>query len=385
MRTRSDQESYGHSAFTFSQPKLNFAIMNKTCTLLLSLTFLLCTFNLLAQTPEAPAADAEPERKLPIDISGYADLYYRYAGNETGSVTSFTSAHNAFGLGMANLVMSGTKGKFGFMADIGFGQRAVEANYTDVGITQGLKQLFITYQPTSKIKLTAGNFATFVGYESIDAPVNALYSTAYMFSKGPFFHTGLKADFTLSDKFSAMLGVFNDTDSKFDAISQKHVGAQLTFASGNFKAILNYLGGREGEDSVRGNQVIGHQIDLVATLQATEKTMIGLNVTRKAVLSPEDDLSNMWGGAALYLTQAVNDAFALNLRGEIFTDPDGLIFGLPDNNVGEITLGGSWKVDAFTLIPEIRYDFASEEIFGNGDGGTTAGYPSFVLAAIYKF
>ena len=33
-----------------------------------------------------------------------------------------------------------------------------------------------------------------------------------MFSYGPFSHTGLKLDFSISDDISLMLGVFNQTD-----------------------------------------------------------------------------------------------------------------------------------------------------------------------------
>ena len=33
-----------------------------------------------------------------------------------------------------------------------------------------------------------------------------------MFSYGPFSHTGIKADFTLSEKTSLMLAVMNQTD-----------------------------------------------------------------------------------------------------------------------------------------------------------------------------
>ena len=61
-----------------------------------------------------------------------------------------------------------------------------------------IKQLFITYSPVEKLTFTLGNFGTHVGYEVIDAPANVNYSTSYMFSNGPFYHTGLKADYAIT-------------------------------------------------------------------------------------------------------------------------------------------------------------------------------------------
>jgi hypothetical protein len=49
-----------------------------------------------------------------------------------------------------------------------------------------------------------GNFSTHVGYELIDSKNNINYTVSYMFSNGPFFHTGVKANYALSDKFGFM-------------------------------------------------------------------------------------------------------------------------------------------------------------------------------------
>ena len=45
-----------------------------------------------------------------------------------------------------------------------------------------------------------GKWATHVGYELADAYLNRNYSMDYMFSYGPFSHTGLKADIGLGVK-----------------------------------------------------------------------------------------------------------------------------------------------------------------------------------------
>ncbi len=355
---------------------------------------LLCTVPALAQTSTtevamttsstAPAPPATPEpAKTTVDISGYVDLYYRYADNELGSATAFTETHDAFTLGMANVLLSTQKGKFGFVADLGFGPRAITADGNAGSILAAIKQLYITYTPTAKLKLTAGNFATFVGYESIDATANPIYSTSYLFSKGPFYHTGVKADYAFTDKWSAMVGVFNDTDSKFDDVKGKHVGAQLTFLQGDFKAALNYLGGRE--DNTIGSKRNGHQLDLTTTWTLDSKWSLGLNASEKMVVLPETDRNSDWKAAALYVNYGFSDLFSLSFRGEVFDDADGIAFGIADNTVMEYTLAGNIKVGDFTLIPEIRLDSSSEPTFNDGKDGMTKSVASGLIAAVYKF
>jgi len=353
----------------------------------------LCTFSAFSQS-SLPALVEEaatsttaapvPELAKPtVDISGYVDLYYRYADNELGSVTSFTETSNAFTLGMANLLLSTQKGKFGFVADLGFGPRAINANGNAGSILAAIKQMYVTYAPTDKFKLTAGNFATFVGYESIDPIANPIYSASYLFSKGPFYHTGMKADYTFTDKFSAMVGVFNDTDSKFDDVKGKHLGAQLTFLQGGFKTALNYLGGRE--DNTIGSKRNGHQLDLTTIWTLTSKWSLGLNASQKTLVLPETDRTTDWKAAALYVNYGFSNLFSLSFRGEVFDDSDGIIFGVANNKVMEFTLAGNIKVDGFTLIPEIRLDSSAEPTFNDGKDGLTKSVASALIAAVYKF
>ena len=74
-----------------------------------------------------------------------------------------------------------------------------------------LKQAYLSYAVTDKFKLTMGKWATHIGYELADAYLNRNYSMDYMFSYGPFSHTGIKADIGLGGKSALMIGVANTT------------------------------------------------------------------------------------------------------------------------------------------------------------------------------
>src|SRR4026209_1550286 len=95
-------------------------------------------------TTANPAAEAE-EVKPAIIITGSADVYYKYdfAKTKANTFTSFTGTHNSFALGMASVKFEHKGSKVGAVLDLGFGPRAKEFSYTDEGITQAIKQLYI--------------------------------------------------------------------------------------------------------------------------------------------------------------------------------------------------------------------------------------------------
>ncbi|HMQ50190.1 MAG TPA: porin [Saprospiraceae bacterium] len=331
---------------------------------------------------EEPVAEAE-EDKSPFEISGFVDAYYAYSPNDMPLPTSFTNSVNSFELGMANLKFS-KEGKVGFVADLAVGPRAEGANGFSGTTLSAIKQLYVTYSPADWVNFTFGNFSTFVGYELIDSPDNINYSVSYMFSNGPFFHTGIKADFSLSEKIGAMVGVFNDTDSKIDFTPGKHLGAQLSYSGDALTVYLNYLTGKTVEGDSLFSSVITNQIDLTATLQATEKLGLGLNTTMKSN-DIDDAEPTSWFGAAIYANYAFGDAFTLGLRGEYIGDSDGLILGYTDGSVLSMTLSGNFHSGPLTIIPEFRMDMANEEAFSDADGKPTQSLPVFLLAAVYAF
>jgi hypothetical protein len=181
-------------------------------------------------------------------FSGSVDAYYRYnfSGPKSftyNSPTSFTQSQNSFELGMASLKAEHSIGKVGLVADLGFGRRAEDFSYNDSRTLQVIKQAFITYSPSAHVKFTAGKWATHIGYELVDASANRNYSMSYMFTNGPFFHTGLRADFAFG-KSGFMIGVANPTDFTTTTSPTKTLLAQFSTATKNdeLKAYLNYVG-----------------------------------------------------------------------------------------------------------------------------------------------
>jgi hypothetical protein len=366
----------------------NSFLINTLCVFLFSSTAV------FAQAPPPPTtvATAPPPAATPapeepkLNISGAVDAYYQYNFSKNPVSTSFTGAQNSFTLGMAQVTLSKESGKVGFVADLSFGPRAEAGNYGFYGSSftdQLIKQLYVTYKPTDKLKFTLGNFGTFIGYEVIDAPLNFNYSTSYMFSYGPFYHTGIKAEYALTDNLTAMVGTFNDTDSKFDVNGPKHLGAQLAYVKGDFKAYLNYLRGQQGPDSVG---FFVNQIDFVGIYQLG-KLALAVNLTDQ-MRQFEGAGTSAWLGGALYANYAVSDVLSIGARAEALSDQEHAILGEGDagTTVMEYTLSANIKLPGgLTLIPEFRLDHSNSTLFQDKDGLPSKKTAGFLMAAVYKF
>ena len=316
---------------------------------------------------ETATVEVAAEEEPTFNISGSIDTYYR--SSEYAPGTSFGNLPG-FALGMANVILSYEGEKSGFVADLVFGPRGADAVFNSTGSSNIVNQLYAYYNVSDKLTLTLGNFNTFLGYEVISPVANFNYTTSYMFSYGPFSHTGIKADIAVSDDVSLMLGVLNTTDmTEFQPVGDDFmIGAQL----GLFGQYINYLGGGTAGVS---------QIDFTGGFNITEDFFLGINAT-----SYSDDSDVEFSGVALYPQYSFSDTFALGARFEAFSE-DGLgaigsVSGEGDNT--SFTLTGNYTQGNFILKPELRLDNASGQFYSNADGATD-NLATVVIAAIYSF
>jgi hypothetical protein len=350
---------------------------------IITLSMFFIAFSLFAQEEKEEETIVETtlevtEEKKSFSFSGSVDAYYRtnFTGpNGEDAIAPGSSFANldGFALGMANLVASYEGEKVGFVADLVFGPRGTDAIFASPMYSATgdiVNQLYAYWNVSESVKLTLGNFNTFLGYEVISPVANFNYSTSYLFSYGPFSHTGIKADIALSDDLSLMLGVFNNTDdTELNRTGDYAVGGQVGY-KGQYLNILY-------DPSF-------FEIDFTGGFDVSEAFFLGINA---AYLSGEDDGPGFMG-AALYPQYAMSETFTLGFRGEYFVE-DGAFgaigTGVEDSSVFAATLTGSFVIDNLIIKPEIRLDSASDDAFLDTDLMASKSLGSFVLAAIYKF
>ncbi len=322
------------------------------------------------------------EEKPSVSLAGSIDVYYRGNINAPNSGEDLAAPGTAFAnlpgfaLGMANLIGSYEGEKVGFVADLVFGPRGTDATFASpmYSMTGNIvNQLYAYWKINDKLKLTLGNFNTYLGYEVISPVDNFNYSTSYLFSYGPFSHTGLKADFSFTQDLSLMLSVMNPTDlTEFDPTGKYSFGAQLGYKS----QYLNLL-------------IDSHvfEIDYTGGFAFSDKFYLGIN----GAYHKNTTASISFGGFALYPEYQFSKQASLGLRAEYFkeTGEFGAIGATDENgkaNVLAFTLTGNYKIGRLTLKPELRLDNASEDnTFINDAGDPRSNLSSFLFAAVYGF
>ncbi len=339
----------------------------------------LCFLSTNAQTDSTKPTSPAPT------ITGSVDTYFRYNFNDpesgaTNNFTSFTNSQNSFQLGMASIRADHSFGKASATVDLGFGPRAEEFSYGDPSHSTlfAVKQAYLSYAISDKFKLTMGKFATHIGYELTDAYLNRNYSMDYMFSYGPFSHTGLKADIGLGAKSALMLGVANTTDKVAEAGSRRYALGQFSTATSNdkLKAYLNYQGSYGGSFSTT-------QFDLVLIGAVSDKFSIGYNGTVQSAKT-DSTSSNSWWGSALYFNVDPVSTFGITLRAEYFDNKKAIV-AAPATSIFDLTLSPNFKIGNLTIIPELRLDAGKDEIFEKSDGTATKTTVTGILAATYHF
>lgn len=323
-------------------------------------------------------AQSDSTKKATTSFSGSVDAYYRYsfsdAPSKNNNFTSFTHSQNSFELGMASFKVDHAIGKVTATADIGFGRRAQEFSYNDAGSLAAIKQMYLSYALSDKLKLTMGKWATHVGYELVDAPANRNYSMSYGFSFGPFFHTGIKADISLGGKSAMMIGIANPTDYSTTSTAAKFILAQFSTASHNdhVKAYFNFQG---------GNGLT--QYNLVVTGALSDKWGIAYDGSLQSYRVSGQ--SSSWKSHAAYLNYDPLSSLGFTLRQDFFDDRKLSPIGI-GGKIFATTLSANIRKDNLTIIPEMRIDNSAQKVFFKGAGSTsTKSAVAFVIAAVYKF
>lgn len=331
-----------------------------------------------------------------FNLSGSVDAYYRYNfAGKTNNFTSFTNSQSSFELGMATLRAdaSALSGKVGATVDLGFGRRAEEFSYNDGDNGTGkngfislsnLKQAYVTYAPSSKVKFTAGKFATHVGYELLDAPLNRNYSMSYMFTNGPFFHSGLKADIT-AGPVAFMIGLTNYMDQSTSTTAIKNVIAQFSGGSknGKIKFYLNYCGFSGSGNGVNPSGLKSlNQVDAVILGTISSKFNIGYNGTVQS-RNPVSGSAGSWIGNALYFNIDPTTKIGITLRSEMIVDSKTIYFAT--KNIFANTISLNAKIGPLTIVPELRFENAQSNFYLKSNGSGTKSTASGLLAVLYKF
>ena len=265
--------------------------------------------------------------------------------------------------------------------DIGYGSTAGLIN------TQGgsaapvfmIEQAYGEIALPSNITLDFGKFVTTAGAEVIEANKNWLYSRSILFNVIPLVHTGVRANFKLSDQLTLQASLVNGWNNDPDNNAWKTVGLNATFTVNPMISIIPtvYIG-KEATQPAGGSTPgdLRILVDLVVPVTISDK--VGLNLNVDYINAPNflpigvappnpDDSGDYIVGVAAMGKFTLNDHAYLSARGEFVRTH--LSFGgaSANNNMEEVTVMLGVPVGKnFELRPEIRADFSGDDVFAGG-------------------
>ena len=312
----------------------------------------------------------EKEDKGTFTLSGTVDVYgttdFGDSSGAPGILIANPQNANGFGLGFANTVFAYEKGKAGVVADLAFGPRAEDAN-----LAGAINQLYAYYNLSDKVKITAGQFNTFLGYEVISPAANFNYTVSYLFNEGPFSHTGVKLDYAHSEDLSFMFAFTNAhaiSSADGNTSGDTQLGAQVGY-KGQY---LNLIYGATEANATNDNIFI----DYTGGFDLSDSFYLGIN----AAYANSSDADSGYKGIALYLQNTLSEKLALGLRPEFFQRTT---VGI-DQDVFALTITANANLtENLKLITDLRLDSSKDgliEAFPTKDSVT-----ALTIAAVYSF
>ena len=332
-----------------------------------------------AQTP-APADPPNPWRNIVFGAT--LEAYYEYDWNHPPTriipLRAYDTRANTFGIQQLAFVVDAppdvdANRRYGLRADLQWGQatetvQGSPANEPRPDVYRNIWQVYGTYLfPVGPkgLQTDFGKFASNLGYETNYAKDDQAFSRSYLFNFLPYYHTGLRVTYPITEQVSVLYmltnGIqqteeFNDYKSSQFAAIVKPV-SQLTWT-------VNYYFGREQSDQGLPGGPDGYfrVFETNATYTPTAPLSLGLDVAYVSNEVTSDAESRSTDGFGGYARYQLNKPVGVGIRYERLND-EGLFSGT-DQLLQEFTITAEYKfADGFLVRGEFRRDWSDQPFF----------------------
>ncbi len=196
-------------------------------------------------------------------ISAGIDGYYSYNFNapvgRVNLLRAYDVTSNSFNLNQINLILErlpSPESRFGGRIDLQFGQATETLQGSSVNeqrpqVWRNLFQAYGSYLAPvgSGLQVDFGKFASSLGYEGNYTKDQIAYSRAYSFNYLPFYHTGLRAIYSITPKVNLTYWLVNGANDTEDLNGFKSQAFLFTLKPASAVTWnVNYYFGEEGRD-----------------------------------------------------------------------------------------------------------------------------------------
>ena len=332
--------------------------------------------------PAAASSDPSPDPWRNIKFGATFEGYYQYNWNRPPDrslvLRAYDTRGNTFGIQQAALVVDGAPDveagrRYGLRVDLQFGQatetvQGSAANEPRPDVYRHVWQAYGSYVfPVTEngLQTDFGKFASMLGYETNYAKDNQAFTRAYLFNFLPFYHSGLRVTWPVTDKVSLLYMLTNGIQQteEFNDFKSNHFAAIIKPVS-MVTWTVNYYFGQEQADNGEpgGPDGFFRVFDTYVTVTPTSALSLGFdgNYVTNEVNASDPSLSLQGIGA--YARYQLTDKSALGVRYERLDD-EGLFGGI-DQVLQEATFTAEYKLaDGFIVRAEFRRDWSNESFF----------------------
>lgn len=311
-----------------------------------------------------------------LNIKAYTDVYY--ATYDTKSMqqeflpyTAVGARDNSFGINIAQMGVSysdkNVRGEFiVHMGDIPSATWSDDFPYLQVA-NAGFKL-------GESIWIDAGFFGTHLGTESFLPKNNNLSSISFLTYHEPFFQSGVRLTWELSDKLYGELHLLNGYNSLVDNNDAKSLGVLLNYSiNDNTSITYTNLYGRENEDVISPDQNRFYQnVYFDKNWDDRLFLLMGFDfgIQSNSDLDNPSKNATMYGGLITFRYQ-FNDKWSSTIRGEVMNDENGFLSGVVVDDKGKsrgleiygLTIGAEYRPAPNTYFrTEFRYAQAPDQL-----------------------
>ena len=350
-------------------------------------------------TEKSPEEQASTEVNLNGSIDAYSGVNFARPDSKLNKLRAFDTQDGGLALNYAEIVVARNTGNLGFRIDAGFGSTSDGLYAVDNASASmdpdtkayarslaHVQQAYITGR-FGKLTLDAGKFVTGHGFEVIESKDNWNYSRSVLFAWAiPYYHSGLRATYTVDDKLSLMGCVVNGWNTNIEE------GNSMTSAcvQAIYKPVaplalyVNYMVGREHLLGVE-ELTVRHIVDVSASYAVNDKLSVAINGDYGR------DAANggvSWAGVAGYGRYQILPNLAAAARVEYFSDSDAFMTGVEQTIMeGTATVEVTGKLGPTSVMGrlEYRHDRSDADYFDGTMPTSTKAQNTLVLAGITSF
>ncbi|HSA86530.1 MAG TPA: outer membrane beta-barrel protein [Nitrospira sp.] len=222
------------------------------------------------------------------------------------------------------------------------------------------------------VKLTAGLFNSFIGYESFYAKNNFNYTRTYLPDESPYFMIGVSAEYQLRENLKHVLYVINGYNYLSRPNDLPSYGTQVSWKpSSRFTLTQNfYYGPDQSNTDLKhwrffSNSIVEWKHDQLILAMSYD---IGTENAAEFSGSPR----TFWMGGALYFWRHIAGPWAAAVRPEFYWDRNGRLTGA-EQFIKAVTTTLEYKLPVASTIARLRLEYRYDDSTGQQGGFFTGG------------